>query len=61
MSNRPTEAVERAIEMMRADPKLTRYKAARAAGITPGALYNSAMCREFMKERAAPQPQGSKA
>jgi hypothetical protein len=47
----PTEAVMRAIEMMRADPKLTRYKAAKTVGVTPGALYNSAACRELMASR----------
>lgn len=51
MVMRQTAEVARAIEMLRADPKLTRYAAAKANGITPAALYNSKRCRELMEQR----------
>lgn len=60
MSRLPSEAVECAIALLRANPTMTRYEAARKVGITPGALYNSHACRAFMKERAAPAPQPQK-
>lgn len=51
MGMRQSPEVTRAIELLRADPKLTRYQAAKKTGITPGALYNSIACRELMAER----------
>jgi transposase-like protein len=44
--------VSDAIAALRADPKLTRYEAARRFNITPGALYNSRTCKKLFAERA---------
>jgi hypothetical protein len=51
MSARQTDKVRNAIAMLRADPTLTRYQAAKANGLTPSALYNSRECRELMRKR----------
>lgn len=51
MGARQSEQVTRAIELLRADPKMTRYQAAKATGVTPGALYNSIACRQLMAQR----------
>jgi hypothetical protein len=50
---RQSQQVARAIAMLRADPALTRYQAAKANGLTPSALYNSRECRELMAQREA--------
>lgn len=51
MSARQTEEVRRAIAMLRENPTMTRYQAAKANGLTPSALYNSRECRELMAQR----------
>lgn len=48
---RQSEPVRRAIAMLRENPKMTRYEAAKANGLTPSALYNSRECRELMAQR----------
>jgi hypothetical protein len=48
---RQSQEVARAIAMLRADPKMTRYQAAKANGLTPSALYNSKECQRLMAER----------
>lgn len=51
MGARQSEQVTRAIELLRADPKMTRYQAAKQVGVTAGALYNSIACRQLMAQR----------
>jgi hypothetical protein len=51
MSARQTDKVRNAIAMLRADPTLTRYQAAKANGLTPSALYNSRECKELFQQR----------
>lgn len=48
---RQSQQVAHAIAMLRADPTLTRYQAAKANGLTPSALYNSRECKELFQER----------
>lgn len=51
MSARQSDKVRSAIAMLRDDPKMTRYQAAKANGLTPSALYNSRECKELMQQR----------
>lgn len=51
MSARQTEEVRRAIAMLRENPTMTRYQAAKANGLTPSALYNSRECKELFQQR----------
>jgi hypothetical protein len=60
VSARQSEQVARAIAMLRADPTLTRYQAAKANGLTPSALYNSRECRELMAQRDAKKENNEK-
>lgn len=55
MSRNPTEKVKRAIDMLRANPTMTRYRAALNVGVTAGALYNSKACNQMMQERKQKQ------
>lgn len=48
---RQSDQVRRAITMLRDNPAMTRYQAAKANGLTPSALYNSRECRELMEKR----------
>lgn len=50
MSRNPTEKVKRAIDMLRANPTMTRYRAALNVGVTPSALYNSQACKKLFQQ-----------
>lgn len=52
MANQTNE-VAQAIALLKSDPKMTRYAAAKQCGITPGALYHSKECKKLFQERSA--------